>query len=118
MLCTNFGLAGTASRTRTLLCRLAAMAEPQARLMAHSLDPSQATQPEHIAYIERNRARGRMPGQLRQRLRYRALRTDWFEQIYAAPDEIELLAAGTGWRLDQLLCEPNPDYVAILTRTR
>lgn len=118
MLCTNFGLAGTRSATCQLLMRLAALATDEARLIIHSVDPHHASRAEHRAYLMRNARQGRMPGQVRQRLRYRTIATPWFDQIYAAPHEVAQLARGTGWRLEDVLTKPDPEYIGVLTRSQ
>ena len=49
----------------------------------------------HIAYHQRNRERGRLGGQLRLRLRYRELATEWFDYLVCSVAELEALLAGT-----------------------
>jgi hypothetical protein len=51
------------------------------RIMAASNDPGLTDDPTHLAYQERNRRRGRMPGQLRLRVRYRDLSDPWFDYL-------------------------------------
>jgi SAM-dependent methyltransferase len=106
----GFGLVGSPSRAKRLLRRLRPLAD---RIVAASLDP--ATQdPAHLAYQEQNRKRGRMPGQLRLRVRYRDLTGPWFDYLIVSPDEMATILEGTQWRIHRLLEGGTGYYVAIL----
>jgi hypothetical protein len=72
--------------------------------------------PEHLAYHRRNRARGRMGGQLRIRIRHAAYATPWFDYLLASPEEMAALADGTGWELTGAIDEDQPFYVGVLER--
>ena len=81
---------------------LAALAAPSAVIVGQGMDPY-ATQNElHLAYHERNRALGRLPGQIRMRVRHEDLATEWFDYLFATVDELQGLLAGTPWRLEHL----------------
>jgi hypothetical protein len=66
------------------------------RIVAESLDPYGTDIPHHVAYQRRNGSRGRMPGQLRIRVRYRRRGTPWFDYLIVLRDELEELVGGTG----------------------
>ena len=55
---------------------------------AGSNDPYATEDPAHLAYQERNRERGRMPGQLPLRVRYRDLIGPWFDYLIVSPNEM------------------------------
>jgi hypothetical protein len=83
--------------------------------VAGSNNPYTTEDPAHLAYQERNRKRGRMPGQLRLRVRYRDLIGPWFDNLIVSPDEMGTILEGTEWRIRQLLEESGSGYyVAIL----
>jgi SAM-dependent methyltransferase len=108
----NFGLFGSPSKARRLLGRLRPLAD---RIVAASNDPYATNDLSHLAYQERNRKRGRMPGQLRLRVRYRDLIGPWFDYLIVSPDEMATLLEGTQWRIRRLLEERGSSYyVAIL----
>jgi SAM-dependent methyltransferase len=113
MLGNGFGLFGSPSKARRLLRRLRPLAD---RIVAASIGPqAYATEnPAHLAYQERNRKRGRMPGQLRLRVRYRDLSGPWFDYLFVSPDEMASILEGTQWRITRLLQSGSPYYVAIL----
>ena len=108
----NFGLFGSPSKARRLLRRLRPLAD---RIVAGSNNPYATEDPAHLAYQEHNRNRGRMPGQLRLRNRYRDLIGPWFDYLIVSPDEMATILEGTGWRIRRLLEESGSGYyVAIL----
>ena len=116
MLGNNFGLMGSRGRARRTLRRLRDVLRPDGRIIAQTLDPYRTDDPDHLAYHARNRAKGRMGGQIRMRVRYRAYRTPWFDYLFVSPDELAALADGTGWRVGELVAGDGPNYVAILER--
>jgi SAM-dependent methyltransferase len=112
----NFGLFGSRTKARRLLPRLHALTSARGRIVAESNDPSATADPDHLAYQERNRRRGRMPGQLRIRVRHRTLVTPWFDYLLASPDELLELVAGTGWHVRRFLDDGGSLYVAVLEK--
>ena len=112
----NFGLFESAVTARRLLKRLAAMTSERARILAASNDPTRTDDPEHLAYQRRNRQRGRMPGQIRIRVRYRTAATPWFPYLLASPDEMAELAASGGWRVRRFLTGEGSYYVGVLEK--
>ena len=113
----NFGLAGSRRRAPWLLRRFRSLTNEGALLLAESVDPYKTEKPEHLVYHERNRRRGRMPGQLRIRLRYGVYRTPWFDYLLASPDEMAELAESGGWKLRDVIDEGEVIYVGVLERT-
>lgn len=106
----NFGLFGGEATARRLLRRLRPMV---GRIVASTVNPYKTDDPAHLAYQERNRRRGRMPGQLRLRVRYRDHASSWFDYLIVSPEELEALVDGTGWRVARLIAG-EPLYVAVL----
>ncbi len=112
----NLGLFEGRERAPRLLAALAALSRPHARIIAHGTDPYGTTDPVHVGYHRRNRERGRLGGQLRLRLRYRELATDWFDYLVCSVPELRSLLDGTGWRLTDVDDADHPYYVATLER--
>jgi SAM-dependent methyltransferase len=112
----NFGLMGSRRRAPWLLRRFRSIANEGARILAESVDPYKTDNPEHLAYHERNRRRGRMGGQLRIRIRHHEYATPWFDYLLASPEEMAELAAGTGWKLARVIDEREHVYVGVLER--
>ena len=84
--------------------------------MAESRDVFRTDDPAHLAYQDRNRTRGRMPGQIRLRVRYRELATPWFDYLMVSPDELADLLVDSGWTISRVL-ESEDTYVAILEKS-
>jgi SAM-dependent methyltransferase len=110
----NVGLFESRERAPVLLDALADLAAPGARIVAQGTDPYGTKDPVHVGYHERNRARGRLGGQLRLRLRYRMLATEWFDYLVCSPAELESLLEGTRWRLRSIDDTDRPYYLAVL----
>ena len=108
----NFGLFGSPSKAQRLLRRLRPLAD---RIVAGSNDPYATDDPAHLAYQEHNRKRGRMPGQLRLRVRYRDIIGPWFDYLIVSPDEMASIVEGTQWRIRRVLQQTGSGYyVAVL----
>jgi SAM-dependent methyltransferase len=112
----NFGLVAGRRRAPWLLRRFRSIANEGARILAGSTNPYTTDNPDHLAYHERNRQRGRMGGQLRIRIRHGSYGTPWFDYLLASPDEMAELAAGTGWELTRVIDDGEPFYVGVLER--
>ena len=110
----NLGLIEGRDRAPAFLAALAALARPgrpdhrprhrpvrHQRSGAHRLPPAQPR-------------RGRLGGQLRLRLRYRELATDWFDYLVCTPDELAELVHGSPWRLVDVDSADAPYYLATL----
>jgi SAM-dependent methyltransferase len=110
----NLGLIEGPERAPAFLAALAELARPGARIIAQGTDPYGTTDPVHVAYHQRNRDRGRLGGQLRLRLRYRLLATEWFDYLNCSVAELEDLLVGSRWRLGSVDAEDRPYYLAVL----
>jgi SAM-dependent methyltransferase len=110
----NLGLLGSRESAPRFLAALAAMARPGARLVGQGTSPYPSTDELHLAYHDRNRAAGRLPGQLRVRVRYRDLATEWFDYLLCTPNELAEVVAPTAWRLAGVDDADAPFYVATL----
>ena len=112
----NFGLMANPQRARWLLRRFAGMTSERAVVVAEILDPYDTKVPEHRRYHRRNRARGRMAGQSRIRVRYKDLVTPWFDYLFVSPVELRQLLRGSPWKLTRIVDSPGPTYIAILSK--
>ncbi|HLV81730.1 MAG TPA: class I SAM-dependent methyltransferase [Chthonomonadaceae bacterium] len=111
----NLGLLGNEKRGRWLLKTWHKVTGEGAMILAEILDPYQTDDPDHLAYHRRNRARGRMGGQVRIRVRHKMLKGPWFDYLFLSQDELAHLVAGTGWQIARCL-EDGPHYVAVLEK--
>jgi len=114
----NFGLFGNARRARWLLQRLRGITSKDGRIIAETFDPYQTDERCHLSYQKLNKRRGRMPGQIRLRVRYKTYATPWFDYLFVSKTEMERLLAGTGWRAMRFIDSPeSPRYVAIIEKS-
>jgi len=117
MLGNNFGLFGSFDGARRLLGRLGRMTSRRGRIVAMSRDAYRTDDADHLAYHARNRARGRMSGQIRMRVRYRRYAMPWFDYLIVSKDEMEDILEGTGWAVKRYLDSDAGYYMAIIDKT-
>jgi len=112
----NLGLLGGPDTAPGFLSALSTLAAPGARVVAEGMDPYRTDNPVHLAYHDLNRRRGRWPGQLRIRIRYQNLASDWFDYLFCSVAELRTLLTGTGWRLADVLPRAEDRYLAVMAR--
>lgn len=120
MLGNNFGLFGSPTRAKRLLRRLRRLTGEGARIIAESRDVerrSASDAPWHVRYRRRNVERGRLPGQIRLRIRFRDVVGPWMDYPMVSPEQLRELVAGTGWEVAELL-DSEDTYVAVLEKSR
>ncbi len=117
MLGNNFGLFSNKIKARVLLRRFLNMMNPKGRIIAESLDIYKPpVDPAHRRYHLMNIRRGRMPGQVKIRIRYRSLATPWFDYLLVSKKEMREILKGTGWIARRFFSSKGPSYIAIIER--
>ena len=116
MLGNNFGLFESFSRARRLLTRFHKITSDRARIIAETLDPYKNNEPAHFEYHKLNRKKGRMPGQVRLRVRYKKYATPWFDYLFVSKEEMTRILEGTGWRVARFIDSKGPCYIALLEK--
>lgn len=111
----NLGLLSSKTKARRILRHLHAVTTERGRIVGTNHDPHRTKDPVHRAYHRRNRTRGRMPGQVRLRLRYRHRTSPWMDWLFVSQRELEGLLHGTGWRLRRVL-ESDWGYAAVIEK--
>lgn len=109
----NIGLLGSRENAVSFLAGLGRLVKPGGVVAGLILDPYETSNPVHLAYHDRNRQLGRLPGQLTMRVRYQNLATAWFDWLCASPDELTALADAAHWRAS--IAFGGSSYVATLT---
>lgn len=117
MMGSNFGLFGNMTRAKWLLRRFRAVTSGNARIIAESADPHATKNPSHLAYHRRNRDRGRLPGQLRIRVRYQTYIGRWFDYLKVSREEMRNVVEGTGWRVTRFIPETGTVYVGVIEKS-
>ncbi len=116
MMGNNFGLVANRRRAKWLFRRFHSITTPEAIVIATSLDPLTTTDTRHLDYHERNRQKGRMPGRVRIRVRYRNYIGLWFDYLLASLEEMKSLISGTGWYVTEVIESDGPVYIAIIAK--
>lgn len=105
----NLGLLGSPDAAPEILAALARVAAPGAVLLGSGLNPYETTTAAHLEYHRLNRARGRMAGHTRIRVRDGALTTGWFDYLFVSPAEFVKLLEESPWRVDDVH-DDSPNY--------
>ncbi|MCI0476584.1 MAG: methyltransferase domain-containing protein [Anaerolineales bacterium] len=115
----NLGIGGTERKLRALLRELYRVTSPRGCILATTRQPS-TTNPLHRAYLQKNIARGRAPGQLRLRLVFNGKRGAWFDLLLLAPTDLLRIAAKEKWELARVFPLENFEegYAVVLERMR
>jgi hypothetical protein len=116
MMGNNFGLFGSFKQAKHLLRTFHKMTSSNGRIIAESVDPYKTTDPFHLAYHERNRRLGRMPGQVRIRVRYRGYIGVWFDYLLVSRSEMKIIVKGTGWKVTRFIGAKGPAYTGIVEK--
>jgi len=111
----NFGILGDEDKTVKLLRNLHKVTSDAAFILASSRDVTETDKPEHLAYHEMNRKRGRPVGQIRVRLSYKGESTEWFDIWFASPEEMAEISESAGWKLIDTY-GPRNSFVGVLSK--
>jgi len=112
----NFGLFSSFKKAKTLLKKLFKITRPGALIIAESNDPYKTDDPAHISYHKFNKKRGRMPGQLHIRIRFRTYICDWLDYLLVSKDEMKEILKHTGWRVKNFIDSDRSSYIAIIEK--
>ncbi|WP_135663856.1 class I SAM-dependent methyltransferase [Halorhabdus rudnickae] len=118
MLGVNFGLVGTGETAPTVLSALATVTTPDGWILAQSRDPHDTDEPQYQEYHAFNRDRGRLPGALRIRARYKTYATPWFDYLLVSPTEMDRVLAETDWARTETWQGEGGLYTAMLEKEK
>ncbi len=114
MMGSNFGLFGGFERAKRILRKLHKITSKNGLIIASTRDTFKTNNLDHLEYHRRNRERGRMPGQLRLRIRFRKCVGIWFDYLIVSKKEMEDVLKGTGWKLKETVDSGNSAYIAVI----
>jgi hypothetical protein len=118
MLGNNFGLFGCFRRARWLLCKFHKITSDDASVIAQSMDQYRIHEQAHLKYHKLNRMKGRMPGQIRIRVRFKDYKGTWFDYLFVSKEEMEGVVNATGgWKIEHFLDSTDAPgvYIAIIS---
>jgi SAM-dependent methyltransferase len=116
MLGNNFGLFGSFKRARQILKRLSRITSPDALIIAGCLNPYKTDNPDHLSYLKLNKKRGRMPGQIRIRVRFGKIIGKWFDYLFVSPEEMEEIINDTDWQIEKFIAPEEMLYFAVIRK--
>jgi len=117
MIGNNFGLFGSPTRARRLLRRFYKITSRNALIIAESVDPYRTKEQFHLDYHKLNLRKGKMPGEMKLRVRYKKYKTPWFDYLIVSKNEMKRILEGTGWRIKRFIDSENPAYIGIVEKT-
>lgn len=97
----NVGLLGSEPMGTRILKQLHTLTTHNAVVLAEGRHPD-AGGGDNAAYVEHNRRLGRLPGELRMRIRYRTTATTWFPYLFCTPAELAAIASPAGWTMSEV----------------
>ena len=112
----NVGIGGTLDGARQLFRRLARAVSPSGQLLVTGLDIAQTSDPQHLAYHQRNRALGRPIGEITMRFEYQDMIGSWVRWFHPTPDELREIAVEAGWSVKEIGSTYGPFYSAVLEK--
>ena len=113
----NFSLLGTPTRGMRILKRMHQILSEGGLILAETLDPYDTVEQAHLAYHRMNRKKGRLPGQVRMRVRYRQYATPWFYWLLLSRNEMGELARRAGFEVAEFIDPSGPRYIGVLRKT-
>ncbi len=116
MLGNNFGLFGDAENAKLILGKFSRITSAEAQIIAGTLNPYKTDIPEHLEYLEFNRQRGRMPGQIKMRVRYGKAVGEWFEYLFVSPEEMREIIEDTDWQIKEMIDSGESKYYVIIDK--
>jgi len=116
MLGNNFGLMSDFKKAKSLLKKLHRIISADARIIAESNDHYQTDKSHHLEYQQKNRARGRMAGQIRIRIRFQKCIGEWFDYLLESRDEMKKIAEGTGWQVKSFIDSDSSVYIGVIEK--
>lgn len=112
----NFGLFGSYKKAKLLLQKFYKITRKNALIITENVDPYKTEDPVHLAYHKFNKNRGRMPGQLRIRIRFRNYVGNWFDYLLVSKDEMKKILKGTDWKVKKFINSESYMYSAIIEK--
>jgi SAM-dependent methyltransferase len=114
----NFGLLQGRAKAVSLLKKLARITTPDAKIIAGSLDPYNTANSDHLSYHKRNKARGRMAGQVRFRIRYKSFASKWFDYLFVSQKEMQDVLSKTDWQAEKFIRSHGDNYFALISKRK
>ena len=116
MMGANLGIAGDIPVIQRVLEGIDRVTASDAIIIGSTRDPLGTDKPEHLAYHEMNRERGKPPGFVKLRINFRGRSSDWFDFLMMGEELLAEVLEPTNWEISKVYRSGNGDYFAILTK--
>jgi SAM-dependent methyltransferase len=116
MLGNNFGLMGGFEQAQSILKKFYRITTPGAQIIAQSLNPYKTGNRLHLQYLKLNKKRGRMPGQLKMRVRFERTIGEWFDYLFVSPEEMQSIIRDSDWEIEKFIGSEEPRYIAVIRK--
>ena len=97
MMGNNFGICGDIHVTKNLIKKFQSFLSPNGQLIFSCRDPLNTAKPEHLAYHDRNRKKGRPAGLVKIRICYQNVKDDWWDLLFADVPTVKEILISTGY---------------------
>jgi SAM-dependent methyltransferase len=117
MMGNNFSLFGSFKKARRLLKKLHSITSEDALIIAETRNPYKTDNPSYLEYYEFNSRRGRMSGQLRNRIRFERYIGKWFDWLMVSKEEMLEILNEIGWKVKEFIDSEDSQYIGIIEKT-
>ena len=115
----NFGICGGYEETSALLVELNRLLKNGGLILASSLHATETDKVEHLRYHEANRKKGLPPGLVTIRIEYNGEVGDWFEILFASPQEMRSRSEKAGLTFVRAIKEEGESsYVGVIRKRK
>lgn len=111
----SIGLVEDLEGLRHFLRKSRTLVKSSGRVLLTSFDVQGSDDPRLRSYQERNTAEGRYRGEVRFRVRYEGMVSDWIRWLHVDPDTLARCALEEGWVSETVAAESDGNYLARLT---
>jgi len=117
MLGNNFGLFGDAENAGLILEKMSRITTTGAQIIAGTRNPYKTDDRDHLEYHQFNKKCGRMPGQIRMRIRFRKTVGEWFDYLFVSPEEMRDILTATDWQIEEFIEQPEEaNYFTVISK--
>jgi len=89
---------------------------PDGHVLLDSLDVRMTTNPDHLAYQEKNRQLGRYFGEVGLQMEYKGVLGEKFKLLHIDPQTLKDCTQDTGWSCEILYIEEDGNYLARISK--
>ncbi len=112
----NLGIVGEVPVIQSVLSSLDRVTKPDGIIIGSTRNPLTTENPEHLAYHEMNRRRGKPPGLVKIRVNFWDVKGGWFEFLMMGEEALAEILEPTNWKVVKVYDSGNGDYIAILSK--